>query len=238
MGIIMSSRTRQLREENREAARFLSQTSNAALDDITDRLRAVSINAYQIETVRQDVIRMLTDAEARGDTPEDVLGDDYDAFCSNVLAALPQPPLSYQFLNTLRTMLRVAVRCSVVSLLLHMPENIAGVRQNWGPFDLPESVRRVSEPEYFTITLGFLLGWLLLLAAFFIIDLWRTRTAGRKRTGSESMLSALLYALVLALLIAVGLLFPQKLFRMHISAILVLLAAMYGLWKLLDAKLD
>ena len=128
----MSSRTRQLREENREAARFLSQTSNAALDDITDRLRAVSINAYQIETVRQDVIRMLTDAEARGDTPEDVLGDDYDAFCSNVLAALPQPPLSYQFLNTLRTMLRVAVRCSVVSLLLHMPENMAGVRQNWG----------------------------------------------------------------------------------------------------------
>lgn len=128
----MSSRTRQLREENREAARFLSQASNAALDDITDRLRAVSINAYQIETVRQDVIRMLTDAEARGDTPEDVLGDDYDAFCSNVLAALPQPPLSYQFLNTLRTMLRVAVRCSVVSLLLHMPENMAGVRQNWG----------------------------------------------------------------------------------------------------------
>ena len=52
------------------------------------------------------------------------------------------------------------------------------------------------------------------------------------------MLSALLYALVLALLIAVGLLFPQKLFRLHISAILVLLAAMYGLWKLLDAKLD
>ncbi len=41
----MSSRTRQLREENREAARFLSQASNAALDDITDRLRAVSINA-------------------------------------------------------------------------------------------------------------------------------------------------------------------------------------------------
>ena len=39
----MSSRTRQLREENREAARFLSQASNAALDDITDRLRAVSI---------------------------------------------------------------------------------------------------------------------------------------------------------------------------------------------------
>ena len=100
----MSSRTRQLREENREAARFLSQASNAALDDITDRLRAVSINAYQVETVRQDVIRMLTDADARGDTPEDVLGDDYDAFCSNVLAALPQPPLSYQFLNTLRTM--------------------------------------------------------------------------------------------------------------------------------------
>ena len=234
----MSHRTRQLREENQEAARFLSQASNAALDDITDRLRAVPINAYQIETVRQDVIRMLTDAEARGDTPEDVLGDDYGAFCSNVLAALPQPPLSYQFLNTLRTMLRVAVRCSVVSLLLHMPENMAGIRQNWGPFDLPESVRRISESEYFTITLGFLLGWLLLLAAFFLMDTWHTRIAGHKRTGSESILNVLLYALILALLIVVGLLFPQKLFRMHISAILVLLAAMYGLWKLLDAKLD
>ena len=234
----MSHRTRQLREENQEAARFLSQASNAALDDITDRLRAVPINAYQIETVRQDVIRMLTDAEARGDTPEDVLGDDYGVFCSNVLAALPQPPLSYQFLNTLRTMLRVAVRCSVVSLLLHMAENMAGIRQNWGPFDLPESVRRISESEYFTITLGFLLGWLLLLAAFFMMDTWHTRIAGHKRTGSESILNVLLYTLILALLIVVGLLFPQKLFRMHISAILVLLAAMYGLWKLLDAKLD
>ena len=56
--------------------------------------------------------------------------------------------------------------------------------------------------------------------------------------GTISPARILLYALVLALLIAVGLLFPQKLFRMHISAILVLLAAMYGLWKLLDAKLD
>ena len=115
---------------------------------------------------------------------------------------------------------------------------MAGIRQNWGPFDLPESVRRISESEYFTITLGFLLGWLLLLAAFFLMDTWHTRIAGHKRTGSESILNVLLYALILALLIVVGLLFPQKLFRMHISAILVLLAAMYGLWKLLDAKLD
>ena len=234
----MSKRLRKLRRENKCAVEPLSTESTVLIAKITDYLHHAPIRPFDQELARRDMIRMLADAEARGDTPEDVLGDDYGAFCSNVLAALPQPPLSYQFLNTLRTMLRVAVRCSVVSLLLHIPENMAGIRQNWGPFDLPESVRRISESEYFTITLGFLLGWLLLLAAFFMMDTWHTRIAGHKRTGSESILNVLLYALILALLIVVGLLFPQKLFRMHISAILVLLAAMYGLWKLLDAKLD
>lgn len=234
----MSNRTRALWEENRKAARSLSQASNIALDDISERLRAVPISAYQIETVRQDVIRMLADAEARGASPKDVLGEDYGAFCDSVLEALPKPPAWYSFLLSLRSLLRLFVRCSVVSLVIHLPENLTGVRQNYTPFDLPESVRQIADPQHFTITVGFLIGWALLLIAMYVMSVWHVDTAGRRRTGSESMLNVLLYALLLAAMVGVGVLFPHELFRVHISIVLVVLAALYGLYKLLDAKLD
>ena len=100
----MSKRLRKLRRENKCAVEPLSTESTVLIAKITDYLHHAPIRPFDQELARRDMIRMLADAEARGEPPEAVIGADYRLMCDEITAAFPPPSGRYQLLALLRDM--------------------------------------------------------------------------------------------------------------------------------------
>lgn len=98
----MSKRLRNLRRENKRALEPLSTASTILIADITDYIRSAPVRPFDQELARRDMIRMLADAEARGEPPEAVIGADYRLMCDEITAAFPPPSGRYQLLALLR----------------------------------------------------------------------------------------------------------------------------------------
>ena len=98
----MSKRLRKLRRENKRALEPLSTASTVLIDNITDYIRSAPVRPFNQELARRDMIRMLADAEARGEPPEAVIGADYRLMCAEITAAFPPPSGRYQLLALLR----------------------------------------------------------------------------------------------------------------------------------------
>ena len=84
----MSKRLRKLRRENKRALEPLSTASTVLIDNITDYIRSAPVRPFNQELARRDMIRMLADAEARGEPPEAVIGADYRLMCDEIISAL------------------------------------------------------------------------------------------------------------------------------------------------------
>ena len=98
----MSKRLRKLRRENKCAVEPLSTESTVLIDNITDYIRSAPVRPFNQELARRDMIRMLADAEARGEPPEAVIGADYRLMCDEIISAFPPPSGRYQLLALLR----------------------------------------------------------------------------------------------------------------------------------------
>ena len=98
----MSKRLRKLRRENKCAVEPLSTESTVLIAKITDYLHHAPIRPFDQELARRDMIRMLADAEARGEPPEAVIGADYRLMCDEIISAFPPPSGRYQLLALLR----------------------------------------------------------------------------------------------------------------------------------------
>ena len=80
----------------------LSTASTVLIDNITDYIRSAPVRPFNQELARRDMIRMLADAEARGEPPEAVIGADYRLMCDEIISAFPPPSGRYQLLALLR----------------------------------------------------------------------------------------------------------------------------------------
>ena len=98
----MSKRLRKLRRENKRALEPLSTESTVFISKITDYLYHAPVHPFDQELARRDMIRMLADAEARGEPPEAVIGADYRLLCDEITATFPPPSGRYQLLALLR----------------------------------------------------------------------------------------------------------------------------------------
>ena len=216
----MNQRTKSLLQENNQTEKQLSDVSQQVLTDIVVYLRTAPISMYRQETVRRDITRMLLDGEARGDDAKSVIGDDYQAFCDNVIAELPPLSGRARALGALRDVLPAAVVLLLIWLVGRLAEYIAGV----------------SVWPALTVTVGDVLGGVLLLAvASAAAMICRTAFSTRKRV--SALLFALLFIGLFAALCA-GFFLKQPLLTVHFAAALFVPLALFGAYKLLDAKLD
>lgn len=101
----MSKRTKLLNRENSEAEKNLSEESSTIQTDIVVYIRNANISEYNKEIVRRDIIQMLLDGEKRGQSPSDVIGDDYKAFCDAVISEMPQLSAKERILTSIRDVL-------------------------------------------------------------------------------------------------------------------------------------
>lgn len=95
----MSKRTKLLRKENNELEKQIKADNDQILTDMVVYIRSANISSYDQERVRRDLWQMLLDGERRGMTPEEVIGDDYKAFCDAVISEIPHLSYRQRFLS-------------------------------------------------------------------------------------------------------------------------------------------
>lgn len=100
-GGVPMTRTKQLMRENNAFERALSPEFNQVLTDMVVYLRSAPVSEYNQELVRRDIGRMFLDAQRRGDSPADVIGEDYRQFCDQVLAEVPRLTVRERVLDSL-----------------------------------------------------------------------------------------------------------------------------------------
>ena len=84
------SSVRTLRQENNARERALSRESQREMTDVVVYLRGQDLSPLDQEEIRRDILEMVWEAEARGETMAQVVGQDYRTFCQEIVAAVPR----------------------------------------------------------------------------------------------------------------------------------------------------
>lgn len=99
----MNKQTKQLLNENNTLAKQLKENYSSVLTDIVVYIRSANISEYQQEVVRRDITQIMVDGTRRGDSPENIIGEDYKVFCDNVLGELPKIKTTHKIITFVRT---------------------------------------------------------------------------------------------------------------------------------------
>lgn len=218
----MSRRTKLLLKENNKAEnRIQNEENESILTDITVYIRSSNINSYYQETVRRDILEMIADGEKRGETAREIIGDDYKLFCDNVIAELPRQSRKEQILSSLRDVLPSA------DILLLI----------WLGFQLVSQVNSTDPTLYFTVTAGNIFCAILCIAGAFCVVHAICRNAFDTAAVSGKTVFFTVFALLL-ICICANVFLPFPLLRVHALTAAGATAAVFALYKILDAKLD
>ena len=211
------TRTKQLMRENNAFERALSPEFNQVLTDMVVYLRSAPVSEYNQELVRRDIGRMFLDAQRRGDSPADVIGEDYRQFCDQVLAEVPRLTVRERVLDGLSTSLVCLGVWGVIWLFNR--GLLAVVRGGWP--DIP-------------VTVGDLLATVLILAAAgYLFHAFSRAAFSNSYTGLFFKVF-----LILAALLVVSLVFDSPLGYLHFGIVLAGVALCFVLGKVLEHLTD
>ena len=214
----MSKRTKELlRDNNAWEKENLSAENQQLMTNIVTYIRSAAISEYEQELVRRDVMAMLAAGEREGRSAEEVIGDDAQAFCDEVIAALPPRPAGERALDALRTGLLAFV---VLALC-------------WSVFSAVDAIAEQHWP-YFSLTVGDVISQALIFVTAFIIFRGISHHTFDDKLGK---LFVLIFG-VLAASILASIFLTQFLCNVHILVFAVLLAVCFIGYKFLDARVD
>lgn len=213
----MSKRTKELLRANNALDAQLNKDNQQMMTNIVVYIRSANISEYEQELVRRDVMAMLAAGEREGRSAEEVIGDDAQAFCDEVIAALPPRPAGEHALDALRTGLLAFV---VLALC-------------WSVFSAVDAIAEQHWP-YFPLTVGDVISQALIFATAFIIFRGISRHTFDDKLGKLF----LLIFCVLAASILASIFLTQFLCNVHIFIIAAVLVICFIGYKFLDARVD
>lgn len=85
----MNKKTKELNRINNSLDKQVNPENREAFTDMICYLRGGNISEYDQEVVRQDLTEMVISAQLRGENISSAIGEDYKAFCDDVIASLP-----------------------------------------------------------------------------------------------------------------------------------------------------
>lgn len=125
----MSKRTKELLRANNALDAQLNKANQQVMTNIVVYIRSANISEYEQELVRRDIMHMLLNAQAEGRTAKDVLGEDAQAFCEAVIAALPPRSQKERLLDSVRNVLLAFVVLGVIWLAYGVIDMVGA--QDW-----------------------------------------------------------------------------------------------------------
>ena len=213
----MNKATKQLLEENNRRGEQLTPENQKILVDIVAYLRGSSASTYQQELVHRDILDMLQEGEARGQTAAQVIGEDYQTFCDEILAELPKRSMKQ----------RIVYALSTVSL------SAAGLLSIWLVFRLFEApFQNCPFTPWLPMTLGQLLGGIMLIAYSYGLVEHICRNSFEDRDPSRLQVISFFVCIGLFFIFCVSL--QQIMFYLHAGVAALLIAVLFLIYKITD----
>ncbi|MDO5411178.1 MAG: hypothetical protein Q4F21_12130 [Lachnospiraceae bacterium] len=217
----MSKRTQLLLKENNRLEEELSADSREILSDIVVYIRSANISPYYQEIVRRDIWQMILDGEARGVSASEIIGEDYKAFCDQVIDALPKPDKKEKLLTNLRD----ALLSLIVLLVIRFC------------FQIIHFLLFSEEWPYFQVTAGDVVSAVLILLAAFSVFTAISRNAFNNSSAFNKGLFAMIFVAMI-LCTCANLFLTAPLFQIHALAVAAGILIFSAAYKLLDDRLD
>lgn len=95
----MNKKTRKLLKGNNELEKNLNEKNIKVITDIVVYLRGCDISEYHQEEVRRDIMQMIFDGEKRNEDIDIIIGEDYKAFCDEIVSAFPTRSKKEKFID-------------------------------------------------------------------------------------------------------------------------------------------
>lgn len=215
----MRKRTKELLEKNNQAEKALSVKGQELLTDIVVYLRGSRISTWEQEQVRRDITQMMMDAEARGESAEDVFGSNPQEFCDNILAELPPMHRWESLLCALRDGLLAAAILTAI----------------WFGFGVLEGLLGVGSWPKLTLTIGQVISGtgILLIACGMVYWICRRSFSIGQKKGPWVLLFLVIFGVISA-----GIFLKQPVITMSVQVAAVIVVVLFVVYKFMDIYLD
>lgn len=157
----MNGQVRALLRENNRREKALSPEAQEKMTDIVVYLRGQDLSELTQEEIRRDIQEMVLAAEARGESMDQVIGEDHRAFCEEIVAAVPRSS------RPVRALRAVNVILPALSVLLGI----------WTVNKVVHTLLAGYPPLYLTLTVGEVISMAVILLTGVAAVEWICRTA-------------------------------------------------------------
>ncbi|MBS5651372.1 MAG: hypothetical protein KHW65_08280 [Clostridiales bacterium] len=224
----MYQKRKELNRENNTLDKQIFAENQGVFTDMICYLRGSSLSAYDQERVRRDLTEMVLDAQERGDTLSDVIGGDYKAFCDEIIASLPHKSAGR------RAAEYGGIVCLAAAVLGSIKILLSPSFLTWLPDFL---TGRAAAPPYLLFSLGdALLCAAILTASVLVVEqIVRNAFDAEKDKDVKAVCTALGLAVGASLCLSLLWLGEIVLLRVPLPAACAAVAALYLLYRLLDA---
>ncbi|BBF43446.1 hypothetical protein lbkm_2134 [Lachnospiraceae bacterium KM106-2] len=121
----MNKKTKKLLKENNRLDKQIKEENQEALTNIIVYLRGKQITEYNQEKIRFDITQMILDGQERGDTIEQIIGDDYKEFCDSVVCEVPQLTKKQKIYGRVSLLLSCVWIIMVITIIKQVLLNLA-----------------------------------------------------------------------------------------------------------------
>lgn len=214
----MNKQARGLLKENIELSKQLEPSYEKVLTDIICYIRFANISDYQQERIRRDITHMMVDGSHRGDPIESVIGEDYKAFCDNVLAEVPPMKTKEKVISVFSSTCLYLSVMFAICLYSGLLDMIIGITI-W---------------PYFPMTVGNLIGTFLIICfsiAYGVI------IAKNSFAGPLSKIKILLiFTTLFTIILFINIYFKVVLISIHAAVAIIMILGLFTTYKLLDLR--
>ncbi len=212
-------------KKNYELSKKLTPENDEIFTSIVCYLRTSGLDELEAEEIIHDILGMFLEAQERGEEIEQVIGDDYQAFCDSIIEA--SQPKSFSWRKLFSNLEIVVYGIAILWLL-----DIASIY-------LPQMIKQGKLILDYQVNLGFLVAVVIILIATFAINNYIGKTSfnDRKEKHQSIFRENLLWGCIFGGVIALLVLIRHRLgsFVFFSVKVYYLAAVLVGLYLLLRA---
>lgn len=110
--------------KNNELSKKLTPENDEIYTNIVCYLRVSGLDELETEEIIHDILGMFLEAQERGEKIEQVIGDDYQAFCDSIIEAAQPKRFSWRrlFSDLEIVVIVIALLCLLDIVLLYLPQ--------------------------------------------------------------------------------------------------------------------
>ncbi|MCR5083866.1 MAG: hypothetical protein K6B15_10385 [Parasporobacterium sp.] len=223
----MNKKAKLLNKQNNELDELIKDENQKVFTDIICYLRNSDLSDYNTEAVRNDITNMIIDAQKRGDSIDEVIGEDYKEFCDSIIATFPR---KMPFEKMLEIIDLFCICISIIMLIfMFLSQNTIDIIRNL-------ATNQAVDLTY-TVTLGTIIGFvsIIIFSIFIVKMILNNIFEGNDK--KEHLVAVASFVVTVGLLI-VSVFLRTPLFDVSFVAILAVVILLFGVHLIIDRVIE